>query len=81
MVVDEEMTSDVKASGQNLFNLVIIGIGIVVGSLIAGQVAGLATVDGTMQYAQLFGWPMWGAVVCLVLFLLLYPNKTKAGAS
>jgi nucleoside transporter len=81
MVVDEEMTSDVKASGQNLFNLVIIGIGIVVGSLIAGQVAGLAMVDGTMQYAQLFGWPMWGAVVCLVLFLLLYPNKTKAGAS
>lgn len=80
MVVDEEMTPDVKASGQNLFNLVIIGIGIVVGSLIAGQVAGLATVDGTMQYEQLFGWPMWGAVVCLVLFLLLYPNKTKAGA-
>ena len=80
MVVDEEMTPDVKASGQNLFNLVIIGIGIVVGSLIAGQVAGLATVDGTMQYEQLFGWPMWGAVVCLVLFLLLYPNKTKTGA-
>ncbi len=80
MVVDEEMTPDVKASGQNLFNLVIIGIGIVVGSLIAGQVAGLATVDGTMQYEQLFGWPMWGAVVCLALFLLLYPNKTKAGA-
>lgn len=77
MVVDEEMTPDVKASGQNLFNLVIIGIGIVVGSLIAGQVAGLATVDGTMQYEQLFGWPMWGAVICLVLFLLLYPNKTK----
>jgi nucleoside transporter len=80
MVVDEEMTPDVKASGQNLFNLVIIGIGIVVGSLIAGQVAGLATVDGTMQYEQLFGWPMWGAVICLVLFLLLYPNKTKTGA-
>ncbi|MBT5409032.1 MAG: MFS transporter [Phycisphaerae bacterium] len=80
MVVDEEMTPDVKASGQNLFNLVIIGIGIVVGSLIAGQVAGLATVDGTMQYEQLFGWPMWGAVICLVLFLFLYPNKTKTGA-
>lgn len=78
MVVDEEMAPDVKASGQNLFNLVIIGIGIVVGSLIAGWVAGWATVDGAMQYDKLFSLPMWGALGCLILFLLSYPNKTKA---
>ena len=77
MVVDEEMAPDVKASGQNLFNLVIIGIGIVVGSLIAGWVAGWATVDGAMQYDKLFSLPMWGALGCLILFLLSYPNKTK----
>jgi len=39
MIVDEETTSDVRASAQSLFNLVIIGIGIIVGSLIAGEVA------------------------------------------
>ena len=78
MVVDEEMAPDVKASGQNLFNLVIIGIGIVVGSLIAGWVAGWATVDDVMQYDKLFSLPMWGALGCLILFLLCYPNKTKA---
>jgi nucleoside transporter len=77
MVVDEEMTPDVKASGQNLFNLVIIGIGIVVGSLIAGQVAGWATVDDVMQFDKLFNIPMWGAIACLFLFLLLYPRKCK----
>jgi hypothetical protein len=77
MVVDEEMTPDVKASGQNLFNLVIIGIGIVVGSLIAGQVAGWATVDDVMQFDKLFNIPMWGAIACLFLFLLLYPSKCK----
>jgi len=77
MVVDEEMTPDVKASGQNLFNLVIIGIGIVVGSLIAGQVAGWATVDDAMQFDKLFSIPMWGAIACLFLFLLLYPSKCK----
>ncbi len=78
MVVDEEMAPDVKASGQNLFNLVIVGIGIVVGSLIAGWVAGWATIDGAMQYDKLFSLPMWGALGCLALFLLSYPNKTNA---
>ena len=79
MVVDEEMTPDVKASGQNLFNLVIIGIGIVVGSLIAGWVAGWATVDDVMQFDKLFTPPMWGAIACFILLLIFYPNKkTKA---
>ncbi len=77
MVVDEQMTSDVKASGQNLFNLVIVGIGIIVGSLIAGWVAGWATIEGQMQYDKLFSLPMWGAIGCLFLFLLCYPKKSK----
>ena len=76
MVVDEEMTTDVKASGQNLFNLVIVGIGIIVGSLIAGLVAGWATVEGVMQYDKLFSLPMWGAIGCLAIFLFCYPNKS-----
>jgi MFS family permease len=43
MIVDEETTPDVRASAQSLFNLVIIGIGIIVGSMIAGSVAGWAS--------------------------------------
>jgi len=40
MVVDEETSKDVKASAQNLFNLVIIGIGIIAGSWFATAVVG-----------------------------------------
>jgi len=40
MVVDEETTPDVRASAQNLFNLVIIGIGIIVGSWFATSIVG-----------------------------------------
>jgi hypothetical protein len=40
MVVDEETPSDVRASAQNLFNLVIVGIGFIVGSWFAGTVVG-----------------------------------------
>ena len=43
MVVDEESPGDVRASAQSLFNLVIIGIGIIVGSTVAGAVADWAT--------------------------------------
>ncbi len=71
MVVDEETTSDVRASAQSLFNLVIIGIGVIVGSMIAGWVAEWA--DG--DYQKLFSVPMWGAVICLVLLLIIYPSK------
>jgi nucleoside transporter len=76
MVVDEQMTPDVKASGQNLFNLVIVGIGIIVGSLIAGWVGQWATVDGAMQYTPLFRLPMYGALACFVLLLLVYPRRS-----
>ncbi|MBM4113044.1 MAG: MFS transporter, partial [Phycisphaerae bacterium] len=40
MVVDEHTTADVRATAQNLYNLVIIGIGIIVGSYFATAVVG-----------------------------------------
>ncbi len=40
MVVDERTTPDVRATAQNLFNLVIVGIGIIVGSWFAGSIVG-----------------------------------------
>jgi nucleoside transporter len=77
MVVDEETSSDVRASAQSLFNLVIVGIGIIVGSMIAGRVAGWAKLEGGgTDYERLFSVPMWASAVCLVLLLVFY----RAGA-
>ncbi|MFP6902283.1 MAG: MFS transporter [Verrucomicrobiia bacterium] len=79
MVVDEECSTDVRASAQSLFNLVIVGIGIIVGSKIAGTVAEWATgADKTMDYTKLFSVPMWAALTCLVLMMIFYPNKKPA---
>ena len=75
MVVDEETTGDVRASAQSLFNLVIVGIGIIVGSKIATGVADLVTTDGVIDYRQLFVVPMWAALVCLLLLLVFYPGR------
>jgi len=80
MVVDEQTTPDVRATAQNLFNLVIVGIGIIVGSWVALSVVGnwaSSEVDGEMvpDYTKLFSAPMWAALVCLAVLLVLYPSR------
>ena len=78
MVVDEETTDDIRASAQSLFNVVIIGVGIIVGSKISTGIGALALEDGVMNYPKLFSYPMWAAAVCLVLLLVFYPNRKPA---
>ncbi|MCA8959498.1 MAG: MFS transporter [Planctomycetes bacterium] len=83
MVVDEETTPDVRASAQSLFNLVIVGIGIIVGSMIAGKVAEWAKVRDELlggeitDYTRLFSVPMWASVACLVALLVFYPGRSR----
>ncbi len=86
MIVDEQTTGDVRASAQSLFNLVIVGIGIIAGSYIATSVVPrmAAGEDGTMDFRVLFSVPMWASLACLVVLLLLYPAGkagTKADAA
>lgn len=89
MIVDEETSPDVRASTQNLFNLVIIGIGIIVGSWISTSVVGqwARTLVGTddagapqyaMDYTRLFSAPMWASLACFALLMLFYPSKPAA---
>lgn len=82
MVVDEWTTPDIRATAQNLFNLVIVGIGIIVGSLFATSVVGkYATLpEGGMDYPRLFSVPMWIALGCLVALFMLYREPKKGGA-
>ncbi len=80
MVVDEETTADVRASAQSLFNLVIIGIGIIGGSKVAGWVADWAATADGIDFTRLFSVPMWGALACLVALVGLYPGgRRRAG--
>ncbi len=82
MVVDEETTGDVRASAQTLFNLVIVGIGIIVGSMVASWVAEWATSTvgdkKVIDYTRLFSVPMWASVACLAVLLVCYPRRKPA---
>jgi MFS family permease len=82
MIVDEETSGDVRASAQSLFNLVIIGIGIIVGSKIASAVSDITKVNGVQDYKAMFSVPMWGALFCLVMLMMFYlPKSSRQGAA
>ena len=80
MVVDEQTTGDVRASAQSLFNLVIIGVGVIAGSYIATSLvpAWARADDGVMNYSKLFSVPMWASVACLAALLVWYPGRLYA---
>ncbi len=81
MIVDEETSNDVRASAQNLFNLVIIGLGIIVGSWFATSVIGEwsgiqeGRIDG---YDKLFSVPMYIAIACLAVLAVFYPRQSRS---
>ncbi|MBI5361616.1 MAG: MFS transporter [Planctomycetes bacterium] len=81
MIIDEEAPKDVRASTQSLYNLVIVGLGIIVGSKVSTSIAtwaqhGADKLDyaNADQTRDLFSMPMWAALVVLVLLLKFYPG-------
>lgn len=77
MVVDEETTPDVRATAQSLFSLILFGVGIIVGSKVAGYVASIATTDaGSLDYTRLFSYPMWASLACFIALLVFYPRRS-----
>ena len=86
MIVDEECRDDIRASAQSLFNLVIVGIGVIVGSKIATSVSSWATDSSVitetspwyLSYERLFSIPMWASLACIVVLLLCYPAGSNA---
>lgn len=82
MIVDELTTKDVRASAQGLFNLVLVGLGTIVGNLLVGFVGTKAArPDKSVDYQFLFSFPMWIVVGCLVVLLLFYPMRRPAMTS
>ncbi len=77
MVIDENTTSDVRASAQSLFGLIIFGLGVIAGNLAAGAVDDIVKVGSEVNFQTLFALPMWVGVGCLALLLLLYPGGRR----
>jgi nucleoside transporter len=76
MIVDEQTTPDVRASAQNLFNLIIFGAGVIAGNLMAGWVDTWAKRGGAMNWRAFYSFPMWITLGCLAALLVFYPNRS-----
>jgi hypothetical protein len=77
MIVDEETTPDVRASAQSLFNLVVVGFGVILGNIAAGMVDRIAANDQGTDFSKLFGVPMWVTVGCVLVLLAFYPGGRR----
>jgi nucleoside transporter len=76
MLVDQYTTKDVRSSAQNLFNLIVFGVGVIIGNLFAGYLAAWTRLpDKKMNWTAYYAVPMWITVACLVIFLIAYPAR------
>jgi nucleoside transporter len=88
MIIDEEAPKDLRASTQSLYNLVIVGIGVIVGSFVSTKIAtwaqhGAEKLDysNPEQTRSLFAAPMWASLAVLVLLVVLYPKDRREPAN
>ncbi len=71
--VDEYFPKDSRASAQGLFNLLILGLGPFVGSLLWGELADrFQTAAGEVDFEKLFLFPAWLGVAAVLLLLTTF---------
>jgi nucleoside transporter len=73
--VDEHFPADSRASAQGLFNLLILGLGPFVGSLVWGA---LGDANGQVDFERLFLGPAWLGVAAVVLLLVAFRPAANA---
>jgi len=76
---DNVAPKDIRASAQSLWAVVVLGIGSIIGSTLAGWVRDLFTVDKVVNYRGVFLVPLVVTVLCTLAFLVFFrePEKSK----
>jgi nucleoside transporter len=75
--VDAVFPKDVRSSAQGLFNLLILGVGMVVASYVFPMLSALYTVNGVLDYQKLFLVPTGLAILGIVLLALFFSPPTR----
>jgi MFS family permease len=75
--VDAVFPKDVRASAQGLFNLLILGIGMVVAGQLFPRLQAAYAQDGRVDYHKLFLVPTAMAIVAILLLLLFFRPPTE----
>ena len=76
--VDEAFPKDIRSSAQGLFNLLILGIGLLIASFGFPYIRDLVTKDGVVDYQTLFLVPTGLAIVGMLLLMFAFnPPREK----
>lgn len=74
--IDKAFPKDVRSSAQGLFNLLVLGLGDLAAKWFFIPLQGKLTVDGMVNYKELFLWPTGLSLAAAVLLLVaFYPPK------
>ncbi len=81
--VDEQFPKDSRASAQGLFNLLILGLGPLAGSVLWGALGDrFRTSAGDVDFQRLFMVPAWLGVAAMALLLVAFhPRAVPSGAT
>ena len=80
--VDEHFPKDSRASAQGLFNLLILGLGPLAGSVLWGTLGDrFRTSAGAVDFQRLFLVPAWLGVAAMVLLLVAFHPRAVSAAS
>ena len=65
----------IRASAQALFSFLTYGVGMWIGNEVGGRVVDHFTYGGVTQWSKVWAVPSVGALICLILFLLLWRDR------
>jgi nucleoside transporter len=77
---DNKADNKIRSSAQGLFSIATYGLGMGIGSWIAGIVADIYTVDGIKNWSAIWMVPTGIAVFVLILFVLFFRGEKTAPA-
>ncbi len=79
--VDNTASADIRASAQAMFNIVTMGVGMLLGTTLFGELVAHFRDGETVAWASVWSYPMIGVVVALVLFMLTFSDKKEPAAA
>jgi nucleoside transporter len=82
ITIDEYTTKDVRSSAQNVFNLIIFGVGVIAGNWFSGWLGHHVTSpDKVINWQTFYAIPGAITVACLVALLIFYPSRPRVSAA
>lgn len=73
--VDNKATPQIRASAQGLFNLVVMGVGMLIGNYVFGALKDKFTTDDVVQWDKVWLYPTILVVAALAVFIVAFREK------